>query len=493
MRIGSQSPALTRLPLLLAAVAAQTQLAYAGGFEVPDNGTEALARGAAFTAKADDITALEYNVAGFARQRGTRLMIDQTVLFGTYELTRSGSYPIDPNNPDTGYQGKPYYTVRDIAPPFYSPFIGASSDFGVFDRWTFAIGVFGPPSKGQRSYSSMINGAPAPQRYDVTNADSLVAFATAAAAVRVTRWLDIGLALHIVYGSFDLSNVSYTPLGSACLGGPAAESPYCDGGTRIQTTALTATASIGLMFHPVPVLDIGASLRGPVDLDSTGTLTPTSPPTPPGGIAYPSFPPTPVEFHTRLPWVARLGVRYKVIGQDQFEHGDVELDGTYETWSTAEGVGDTVSLKADLGFIRAFDTTIIHHYSNTYSIRLGGAWNLRLPAGVLSVRAGAYFDSSATANTDTRMDFDTMFKVAGTLGLGYRIRGIAINAAYAYVWEPDRIVADGALTQINSFDGTATDHVVNNGKYHAANQIVAFNIGVSFGELLKRKRVIKYH
>ena len=38
--------------------------ARAGGFEIPDNGTEALGRGGAFVAKADDPTAIQYNPRG---------------------------------------------------------------------------------------------------------------------------------------------------------------------------------------------------------------------------------------------------------------------------------------------------------------------------------------------------------------------------------------------------------------------------------------------
>jgi hypothetical protein len=62
--------------LLIVAIAAWPARALASGFEIPDNGTEALGRGGAFTAKADDGTALEYNVAGLAQQRGTRLLLD---------------------------------------------------------------------------------------------------------------------------------------------------------------------------------------------------------------------------------------------------------------------------------------------------------------------------------------------------------------------------------------------------------------------------------
>ncbi len=43
---------------VLVALLAAARAVYAGGLEFPDNGTEALGRGGAFTAKADDGTAL---------------------------------------------------------------------------------------------------------------------------------------------------------------------------------------------------------------------------------------------------------------------------------------------------------------------------------------------------------------------------------------------------------------------------------------------------
>jgi hypothetical protein len=78
-----------------------------------------------------------------------------------------------------------------------------------------------------------------------------------------------------------------------------------------------------------------------------------------------------------------------------------------------------------------------------------------------------------------------------------------VNAAYAYVWEPDRAVTDGRLQSIYGTNGTnvqdpdagvkgATPHIINNGFYHASNQMVSFNVGIVFDELLKRKRVLKY-
>src|SRR6202012_4876762 len=95
---------------------------------------------------------------------------------------------------------------------------------------------------------------------------------------------------------------------------------------------------------------------------------------------------------------------------------------------------------------------ITHHYQDTGSVRVGGSYNVRLPAGVLSFRLGFFYDSSATKDKDTRMDFDTLAKIAGPAGLGYSVRGVTLNLAYAYMWEPDRTVTNGDIQSINGFD-----------------------------------------
>src|ERR1043165_7043699 len=76
--------------------------ASAGGIdEMPDHGAEAMGRGATFTAKADDATALYYNVAGLARQRGTKLQISANLQHSSVSFKRAGAYPDDPSNPST--------------------------------------------------------------------------------------------------------------------------------------------------------------------------------------------------------------------------------------------------------------------------------------------------------------------------------------------------------------------------------------------------------
>jgi long-subunit fatty acid transport protein len=393
------------------------------------------------------------------------------------------------------YSGMPYPKTQNNAGPFFAPFIGLTTDFNYFDRWTFAAGVFGPSAFGNKHWGTTVpapNGQgtwPAPQRYDVVNADLLTFFPTLAAAVRATKWLDVGIALHLVVGLFDLSNVSITDLGTVLC--PNLESTNCDSGTRLRTNGFSATGAIAFMLHPHKTVDIGINVRGPVVLNTSGTVDATPPP-----AAQIPIPQDKAEFNTRLPPVVRLGVRYKFIGTDQFEHGDVELDSTYEAWSWAQGgdqIGDRINIP-QLGPFSDIHPILTHNYQDTFSIRLGGAYNVRLPAGVLALRLGGYFDSAATKYKDTRVDFDTMAKWGGTAGVGYTVRGISLNVAYAYIYEPDRNVTNGDIQSINGVANGSTQTtsgptpVVNNGLYHANNQILSFGIQIAWDELLKKRK-----
>src|SRR5258706_8663567 len=113
--------------LLIVLLSLAPSAAFAGGYELLGNGTVALGRGTAFTAKADDATAVEYNVAGLARQRGTRLLIDGKLNFNTYEFTRAGSYPVDAT---LAYSGQPYPKVGNTNGISFAPLVGRSTALG---------------------------------------------------------------------------------------------------------------------------------------------------------------------------------------------------------------------------------------------------------------------------------------------------------------------------------------------------------------------------
>jgi long-subunit fatty acid transport protein len=325
-------------------------------------------------------------------------------------------------------------------------------------------------------------GWPVPSRYDLVQENLLIVYPTLAAAVRATRWLDVGVALHLVAAHLELTSLAYTDLGiGLCFN---VEYQPCDSTTHLDLDGFTATAALGLMFHPLPGFDIGLNVRGPIDLQTEGTVTATPPAAQPLELS-----PATARFTTHLPWVVRLGLRYAFL-HEAFEVADVELDATYEAWSAAEGKGDQLDIPEIPPLLRDVRPIVAHHYQDTVSVRLGGAYNLALPRGVLAFRLGAFYDSAATKKQDTRIDFDTMDKWAGTVGLGYRIRGVSVNVAYAYVWSPDRDVTNGTLGPINPFQMGSSISAsgqplpsVNNGHYHAATQILSLGLSVVWDEL----------
>jgi long-subunit fatty acid transport protein len=460
--------------------------AQAGGLEFPDIGPEALGRGAAFTAKADDGSAIVYNSAGFARQRGTRLYFGGNLIFHSFEFQRAGNYP-DANTPQTPWGGQPFPKVSDQGPPFFAPTLVLSTDFGRLDRFTLFVGLFAPSSVGNRTYPlGVAGGLPSPSRYDNVQALPLLVFPTLGFGARLTRWLDLGVALHIVAGRFDLTSVSFTDLSrSVC---PNVEYQPCDSLTNLQTSGVTATASLGFLIRPARFISFGVHVRGPVYMNTDGTAFPTAP-----AALNTQIDPAPASFSTNLPWVLRFGVRL-IYMKGTHEAGDFEIDGTYESWAQAQGDGPQVRIP-ELSIFRDVNPLIVHKYVDTGSVRAGGAINIRLPAGILSLRAGAFYDSSATPPSVTRTDFDTLAKIGATVGLSYRIRGLTLSLAYAYLHSFPRQVTDGEIRPINPVQGGTSESsvagtllpVVNNGIYTANHQILSMGFSIAWDELVRGK------
>ncbi|HVH42892.1 MAG TPA: outer membrane protein transport protein, partial [Labilithrix sp.] len=485
---------------IAAAIALESGVAEAGGFELPDNGTQALGRGAAFVAKASDATAIYHNPAGLARQRGTHLLANGNLYIHSFEFQRIGTFPDDPQDAQTPWGDTPYPRVKNIASPFISPFLALTTDFGYFDRITFAAGIFGPPSVANRTFPLSIGGKPSASRYDFVQSRSSLLYPTVAAAVRVTRWLDIGVSGHLVLASFDQTMLSYSDLETCSEntidGQKRREDFRCDTESRLKAKGTSFAATIGATVRPVRWLAFGASFRTPTNVSANGTLTPEPPSALPAGQELTAGP---ANLAFQLPWAARFGVRY--IGMDaDFEVYDLELDGTYEGWGSAQGLGPILTVP-DIGSFKDIQTVITRGYKNTIGVRAGGAYNIDTGAGVLTLRGGSYFDSSATDFATTRLDYDTLAKVAGTLGLGYKIGSFGFDVAYAAVASIPRTVGTGAgkVRPINLVDGGSSSDrdgnplpAVNEGSYRGFTHIVSFGLGVSIDGLFGPPRKFHY-
>ena len=81
-----------RLVFCVAAILAAPVAASAGGLFVPGYGSQAQPRAGAFVAKADDASALYYNPAGLAWQKGTSLHLGMNFIDFDQTYQRAGVY-----------------------------------------------------------------------------------------------------------------------------------------------------------------------------------------------------------------------------------------------------------------------------------------------------------------------------------------------------------------------------------------------------------------
>jgi long-subunit fatty acid transport protein len=452
-------------------------LARAGGFEIPDNGTQALGRGGAFTAKADDPTAIHHNVGGLAQQRGTRVLVNTNISQSSMSFQREGSYPDDPNNPATPWGGSPYPKATNEGGPVVLPFIAATTDLGL-DWMTLAIGTHAPPASAfaGRYFPLAIDGKPNPARYDaVGGTSSVILFHTAAVGVRLGEAIDIGAAFHLVQASIQTRTVSYVDVGGDCA---KKEHQLCDGRGEGEASGWTATGSVGALARLGSGFTAGAHVRGPVVMNLDGMSKTISP-----RIATSTaLPDSRRSIQNAFPWVVRTGVR-KAFKQGAFEAGDVELDLTYERWSDAQNPGIEATFEKLGPSQEPAKVTVVHGYKDTMSVRLGGAYNTLALGTPLTLRAGAFYDSSATDPILTRVDVDTLAKIAGTVGVGLKVRGFTLELAYASVFDVSRTVEGGVVRPVNGAKAGATVDAegrplgaVNNGAYSGHTHIASVGV-----------------
>jgi long-chain fatty acid transport protein len=459
----------------------------AGGIEFPDIGSVALGRGAAFAARADDLTAIHYNPAGLAKTRSH------------FALTYSHNFSLlgadfDRSAWDFDSNGWHDFAASGIANPvsngggwyWKGAFLAVASDLGTTD-FTLAFGVYGPSAVGSSSFP--VDGS---QRYMLVDRDVMVIYYTLAAAYRITDDLSVGLSLQWVdmpFCRFSLvvdgyNDNHYRPFKSDqdLLAG-------IDVADRFNVTAI-----VGVWWRPHPSWEIGLSGRViPVWIDAGGTLTldpigslvapdpkytdPSSPDyvegyrnysllaCPPGADLSQCRPGADgATLRFVLPPVVRLGGRYVHRDGDR-EAFDVELDLVYEAWSMLDAFD--VTLDADRVTLRLRDgstptrpirsMSIPKDWSDTFSVRLGS--DVAVVPGWLTLRAGASYEYGANSHGYTNLDYVPFHRVGLGAGFTFRYKGLSLSAAYAHVFQPDVTVsaADARLLQQRPSELCATD------------------------------------
>ncbi len=426
------------------------QNAFAGGFEVPDNGAQSVGRGNAFTAKADDLTALAHNPGALIKSKGANLLYSHNVVHAPQSFTRQATnmpYNKIPTDSYTGTTPDPLATVSNQTPWFaLGGMLVGSYDFGL-KNWVFAAGVYGPSAAGHQEWP--VDGG---QRWMLTKMDALMVFYSLAAAYGVEDKFGIGVTAQIVsQPSTQLSLVVDGDNGSALA-------PYYKGAEIESTLKLSApptfSAIVGGWWRPVDNLEIGASGRViPVNLNGTGNFTIADTGT---GAQFTQAQLTVIgssaALQLVLPPTAHFGIRYRGLDrprelaedetpteQKAIERWDIELDFAYEAWSMLKDFN--VDLQGQIQLFAKADAqpvTVPKRWKDTYSLRLGGSYNIaNTPIGLL---AGTFVESGAVPQGYQNLDFPSYNRLGLNGGVKVKAGPVDITAAYSHVFQETQTV-----------------------------------------------------
>lgn len=471
-----------KLPFFAGALAALS-IAYtassasAAGLYFPDRGVRPLGRGGAFVAGADDLGAISYNIAG-TYDAGSALFLDAAWVNFASEYTRQAIVrQVDPNTQETVSEFVQTYPTVNGATPFL-PIPTLAVSFQPHPQWVISLGAWAPYA-GLPSYPETVQGKPAPQRYSLISLNgSALAFVGAGAAFAPNKEWRFGLAAGVLAGSF-ASTVNFTgcvPERFFC----ANEDPQWDVLAELKAAPIIApTGELGAIWIPAPWIRAGISGQLPVFVRAGATVRTRLPSAPVFENAEQDGQDAELSFD--LPWNIRAGVELRLI-----DNLRIEVGGGFEQWSMHNKIRldpKGIALKNIAAFPETYLLPTIdlpRNFQDTFSVRAGGEYALKLADLDWQVRAGVSYESSAVPNDYLHVLTIDSDKVSASLGVSVQIGKVRLDAAYGHVFFVDRTVdpRNAKIAQVAPVTSNPPEYpnYINGGSYSMRGDIVGLGI-----------------
>lgn len=399
---------------------------FAAGFRLTEAGAKAMGMGFAFTAQADDPSAIYFNPAGLTQLKGQNVMVGATYVrlngaefTGTTPLTGGASMNETQKSLDL-FIPNAYYT-RTTNDGHISYGVGIFSPFGLGQEYN---------DKGASIFRNQITKI---------NLQTIVVNPTI--AFKVNEFLSVGAGIDYMYGKAKLAKTAVVP-----------------GVGNIFDLDLDGTGdawgyNVGVLLKASPNVKIGANYRSPFSLKikdadvEIRNINSTVSFVPPGFTAAQVFGGT--SFDTKatttidLPATADLGVSFTL------DRLTVNVDADWTFWHSYRSL--PIDISDNKGALLP-DTNAEKNWQDVVAFRLGAEYRVTDP---LALRAGFVYDPTpAPAGTvgpelpdPTRLDY--------MVGAGYKVGPWTIDGALMYVDKKDRTVSNMTAAG-TGFNGTWT-------------------------------------
>lgn len=415
--------------------------AFAGGYQINEHGARSLAMGGAFVAQASDGSAMFFNPAGLAFQKGFKVYLGTTLILpsSTYKAGSKETKMVDQT---------------------FTP-INLYASYALDNGLTLGIGVYNPYGLGTE-WPIDWDG-----RQMSVKTDLQTFYINPTVAYKVSNQLSIGVGVSYVTGKVTLKQ--RVPTLSALVPAPALSAK--DGTVDLDGTGNAINFNVGILYKPTSDLSIGLSYRSETKIDFEGTakfsdMAALGGPVPanffPGGTGKTTLP---------MPSNIIAGVAYHLS-----KDFTVEADFQYVGWKAY----DQLKLEIPLGpsFPPAIPlplqgpSTLVKNWEDGYLIRIGGEYRMNK----LALRAGLIYDKTPQPDAAVEPMLPDANRIEVTVGLGYEIsKTIAAHVGYQLISFSDR---DGKITSRTA--SSAIPPTVISGTYSNSANLFAFNLEFSF-------------
>lgn len=355
--------------------------AHGGAIDVPMQSGKAAGMADAFTAQADDPSAIFYNPAGLTQLQGTNAS------GGVYLL--QPEFNFDGDNGSNESMNLPsvlphFYAESDLGTKRFRVGLGINNVFGINEDW----------------------GNTGPLRFDVNKAQLSVLSIAPTAAYQFTPKLSMGLAFNIYYSQLLLTR-------NVLLGAP----PTPEGQFHLRGSATSFGVTPGILYKIDDRNTIGAYYRSPFSLNYQGNAQLRVP-----GVE--TIGPSPVYSQLDLPMSAGIGYMIRPI--DRLK---IETDLIWTDWHATDELPIHSSNPA---FNKQ---TIPAHWMSGFTGRIGAQYQL---SQSWAVRAGyAYGSNAVPGSTFSPIVPDSAYNLFA-VGLGYHRPHWGVDVAYQFIYRLDR-------------------------------------------------------
>jgi len=403
---------------------------HAGGFQLNEHGARAMGMGGAFTAVADDPSAMYFNGAGLTQLSGWNFMAGTSFIAPNSEFR--GIYP-DVTSYKTTAQ-------TFVIPNGYATYGAGDWAVGLAFNVPFGLGTEWPTDW--------------PGRYLALKTDVRAFTITGEGAYKVMDNLSVSVGLVFSFATVTITQKI-----------PYATDPthpiLFNGDALISLDGKDNSAfgyNFGILYKPISKLSLGASFHSQIKYNFTGTATTTAV----SQLAFETFPAGNIGANLTTPFNLTFGAAYDVIPELK-----LSADFQYVGWSSY----DTLTID----FANVPRVASPRLYDNSYIIRFGADYKLN---NALSFQGGIYYDKNPVKPQYLNPSLPDANRICFSLGANYKVTS-NFTAAVSYLF-----IRSSELTITNSNELVVptypTDTQKFNGTYNSFANLGSISLSYSF-------------